>query len=228
VSPSDFQASLRRGSRLLGTLIQIPRAEVALRIGRQGFDWLFLDGEHGGFGPAEVVETLRALEGAPPCLVRVPSQEPRVIEAMVACGAEGLIVPHVDTAAQAAAIVHQVARRCLVVIQAESSAAVANITAIVQVPGVDAVFMGPYDLTASLGIPEQFDHPDFHAALDAIVKACQAVDMPLGVFRMTAPEVFAHEPQGFTLLAVGLDGNLLETGARSLLSELQKGPYSGQ
>lgn len=216
------------GSRLLGTLVQIPHPEVALGIGRQGFDWLFLDGEHGGFGPAEVAETLCALEGTPPCLVRVPSQEAPVLEAVMACGPAGLIVPHVDTAAQAAAIVRQVAGRGLVVVQAESVEAVVHIAEIVQVRGVDAVFVGPYDLSTSLGIPEQFDHPDFQAALDAIVKACQAVQMPLGIFRMTAPEVFAHERQGFTLLAVGLDGNLLEAGARSLLTELQKGSYSGQ
>lgn len=228
MSSSPFQDRLRAGSRLLGTLIQMAHPGVAVQIGRQGFDWLFLDGEHGDFGPEEVTKTLTALAGTTPCLVRVPNQEEAVIEAMVACGPSGIIVPHVDSAAQAAAVVRKVGGRGLVVIQAESREAVAQIRGIVEVRGVDAVLVGPYDLTASLGIPEQFDHPAFREALGAIVEACQGAHMPVGIFRMTPAEVLPHEDQGFTLLAVGLDGRLLEMGARGLLAELRTGPYSGQ
>lgn len=92
---------------------------------------------------------------------------------------------------------------------------------LLRVPGVDAVFVGPYDLTASLGIPGQFDHPDFHAALSAIRDAGRAAAMPLGIFRMTAAEARPHLAQGFTLLAAGIDGALLETGAGALLAELR-------
>ena len=223
-----FQDRLRAGIPLLGTLIQIAHPEVAVHIARQGFDWLFLDGEHGGYGPAEVATTLRALRGAVPCLVRVPSQDGDILDAVAACGAEGLIVPHVDTAAQAEAAVLQVRGRGLVVVQAESQGAVANIGAIARVSGVDAVFVGPYDLTSSLGIPEQFDHPAFHSAIATVVEACLKVRMPLGIFRMTAPEIFAHQAQGFALLATGLDGTILDAGARGLMSELRGRPYSGQ
>lgn len=221
MSQPAFQDRLRAGVRLLGTLVQIPQPEVAVRLARQGFDWLFLDGEHGGYGPAEVAATLRALRGSVPCLVRVPTQEAHVLEAVVACGADGLIVPHVDTAAQAEAAVRQVRGRGLVVVQAESREAVANIGAIVRVPGVAAVFVGPYDLTSSLGIPEQFGHSAFRAALASIAQAGREAGMPLGIFRMTAREILPHEAQGFTLLATGLDGTLLEAGAQSLLKALR-------
>jgi len=218
---SAFHDRLRAGARLLGTLVQIPHPDVALHLARQGFDWLFLDGEHGGYGPAEVVATLRALEGSVPCLVRVPSLEAGVLEAVAACGAEGLILPHVDSAAQAEAAVRQIRGRGLVVVQAESREAAANIRAIARVPGVDAVFVGPYDLTESLGIPGQFDHPAFTTAVNTIVEACRSVRMPLGIFRMTAPEIHTHVPQGFTLLATGLDSTLLEAGAWGVLAELR-------
>jgi 2-keto-3-deoxy-L-rhamnonate aldolase RhmA len=221
MSPRPFRERLQQGERLLGTLVQIPHPDVASCLARQGFDWLFLDGEHGGYGPAEAAVTLRVLEGATPCLLRVPSQEAAVLAAAAACGVAGLIVPHVDTAEQAEHIVQTVRKGGLVVIQAESREAVANIGAIVRVPGVDAVFVGPYDLSASLGIPEQFDHPAFRAALDAISLACLEVRMPMGIFRMTAQEVHTHEAAGFTLLATGLDGTLLEAGARALLAELR-------
>jgi 2-keto-3-deoxy-L-rhamnonate aldolase RhmA len=221
MSRSAFQDRLRTGARLLGTLVQIPHPEVAVVLARQGFDWLFLDGEHGGYGPIEVTATLRALGGSVPCLVRVPALGGDVIEAVAACGAEGLILPHVDTAAQAEAAVRRIRGRGLVVVQAESREAVAAIATIARVPGVDAVLVGPYDLTASLGIPGQFTHPAFLSAVEAIVGTCREAQVPLGIFRMTAPEVRAHESAGFTLLAVGLDGLLLEAGARGLLAELR-------
>jgi 2-dehydro-3-deoxyglucarate aldolase/4-hydroxy-2-oxoheptanedioate aldolase len=221
MSSTAFRDRLRAGQPLLGTLVQIPRPEVARRLAGQGFDWLFLDGEHGGFGPAEASRTLAALAGSVPCLLRVPSQDPDVLDDAARCGAEGLIVPHVDTAAQAEAAVRAVRGRGLVVVQAESREAVTDIGAIVRVPGVAAVFVGPYDLTASLGIPERFDHPDFLAALETVRDACRAAGMPLGIFRMTGAEARPHLAQGFTLLAAGTDGALLEGGAGALLADLR-------
>lgn len=222
MSPSSFRDRLRSGERLLGTLVQIPRPEVAAALARSGFDWLFLDGEHGGFGPAETSRTLASLKGAVPCLLRVPCLDPEVLADAAGVGAEGLIVPHVDNAAQAEAAVKAVRGRGLVVVQAESGAALADIKAIIRVPGVDAVFLGPYDLSASLGIAGQFDHPVFLEAVDRIARACREAAMPLGIFRMTAVEMRTHEAAGFTLLATGLDSTLLETGARALLAELRQ------
>lgn len=221
MSPSAFRDRLHAGERLLGTLVQIPRPEVAARLAGQGFDWLFLDGEHGGFGPAEASRTLAALKGAVPCLLRVPSLDPGRLSEAAALGVEGLIVPHVDTAEQAGAAVRAVQGRALVVVQAESREAVANIGAIARVPGVDAVFVGPYDLTDSLGISGQFSHPAFLDAAASIARTCREASMPLGIFRMTAAEMRPHEAAGFTLLATGLDGTLLEAGARALLAELR-------
>lgn len=221
MSPTPFSDRLRAGERLLGTLVQIPRPEVAVSLARAGFDWLFLDGEHGGFGPAETSRTLAALKGAVPCLLRVPSLDPEVLADAAAIGAEGLIVPHVDTAAQAEAAVRAVKGRGLVVVQAESREALDDIGAIARVPGVDAVFVGPYDLSASLGIFEQFSHPVFLDAVATIARTCREAAMPLGIFRMTAPEMLPHADQGFTLLATGLDSTLLEAGALALLAELR-------
>jgi 2-keto-3-deoxy-L-rhamnonate aldolase RhmA len=220
MTPTPFRDRLRAGERLLGTLVQTPHPEVAMVLARAGFDWLFLDGEHGGFGPAEASRTLAALKGAVPCLLRVPSLDPEGLVDAAALGAEGVIVPRVDTAAQAEAAVRAVRGRGLVVVQAESAGALADIGAIARVAGVDAVFVGPYDLSASLGISGQFGHPAFLAAVDRLARACREAAMPLGIFRMTAAEIRPHEAQGFRLLAVGLDGTLLEAGARSLLEAL--------
>ncbi len=218
---TPFPERLRAGERLLGTLVQIPHPDVALRLARQGFDWLFLDGEHGGYGPAEAARTLTVLRGAVPCLLRVPSLDPAILEAAATCGPEGWILPHVDCAAQAEAAVRCFRGRGLVVVQAESKEALADIGAIARVAGVDAVFVGSYDLSASLGLSEQFQNPAFLAAVGTIARTCRAAGLPLGIFRMTAAELRSHEPEGFTLLAGGLDGTLLEAGARSFLAEWQ-------
>ena len=222
MSPAPFRDRLRAGERLLGTLVQIPRPEVAMTLTRQGFDWLFLDGEHGGFGLPEASRTLAALKGAVPCLLRVPRLDPELLAEAAGCGVAGLIVPHVDAAAQAEAVVQAVKGRCLVVVQAESKEALADIGLIARVPGVAAVFVGPYDLSASLGLSEQFDHPVFLEAVDRIARTCREAAMPLGIFRMTAAEMRTHEAAGFTLLATGLDSTLLEAGARALLAHLRQ------
>jgi len=221
MSPIPFRDRLRSGERLLGTLVQIPRPEVATALVRTGFDWLFLDGEHGGFGPAETSRTLAALKGAVPCLLRVPALDPEVLADAAAVGAEGLIVPHVDSAAQAEAAVKAARGRGLVVVQAESKEALAEIGSIARVPGVDAVFVGPYDLSASLGLSEQFGHPVFLEAVDRIARTCREASMPLGIFRMTAAEMRSHDAAGFTLLATGTDSALLEAGARALITDLR-------
>lgn len=221
MSPVSFADRLCAGERLLGTLVQTPRPEVPVRLAEVGFDWLFLDGEHGGFGPAEASRALAALAGRVPCLLRVPSQDPRVLAEAAGVGAAGLIVPHVDDPGQAAAAVATVRGQGLVVVQAESAEAVRHIGGIARTPGVDAVFVGPYDLTASLGISGQFEHPRFLAALEAIEAGCQAAGMPLGIFRMTGAELRSHLAHGYSLLAAGTDGALLAKAGGDLLRELR-------
>src|SRR5512146_1411437 len=105
MSSTAFRDRLRAGQPLLGTLVQIPRPEVAAALAAQGFDWLFLDGEHGGFGPAEASRALAALKDAVPCLLRVPRLDPEVLAEAAASGVAGLIVPHIDSAGQAEAAV---------------------------------------------------------------------------------------------------------------------------
>ena len=92
-----------------------------------------------------------------------------------------------------------------VVVQAESAAAVQNIDAIVAVPGIEWVLIGPYDLTRSLGIPEQFDAPVFDAAVRTIEKACERAGMPVGIFGMTPERVAPYTARGHRWVVIGID-----------------------
>lgn len=200
-----FAERLRAGVRLLGALVQDPDPALAQRLVGREYEWLFLDGEHGGFGCAQARIVLDRLDGALPCLLRVPALTHDALDAAAACGVEGLIVPHVDTADQARLAVDAVRGRALVVIQAESFDAVQNIEALARVPGVAAVFVGPHDLSASLGIPDQFEQPVFVRAVESVALACRAARMPLGIYRQKLGQVQQYEAQGFTLLAVAAE-----------------------
>jgi 2-keto-3-deoxy-L-rhamnonate aldolase RhmA len=92
-----------------------------------------------------------------------------------------------------------------VVVQAESATAVRNINAIVSVPGIEWVLIGPYDLTKSLGIPEQFDAPTYHEAVLAIERACHRAAVPVGIFGMTPDRVAPYIERGHTWVVVGID-----------------------
>jgi len=165
-------------------------------------------------------------------------------------GAHGIIVPQVNTAEQAASVVRfaryapegargvglaraqgygqrlreyleAANRETAVIVQAEHVRAVENIEAIVRVPGVDAVLLGPYDLSASLGKMGQIDDPVVVAAIRRVTDVCRAAGMPLGYFGVTAAAVQPYVAQGYTLIVAGVDTLYLGNGAKSLLAELR-------
>jgi 2-keto-3-deoxy-L-rhamnonate aldolase RhmA len=110
-----------------------------------------------------------------------------------------------------------------VIVQAEHARAVDDIEAIVRVPGVDAVLVGPYDLSASLGKMGQLDDPVVVAAIRRVTDVCRAAGMPLGYFGVTAAAVAPYAALGYTLIVAGVDTLYLANGAKALLAELREG-----
>jgi 2-keto-3-deoxy-L-rhamnonate aldolase RhmA len=109
----------------------------------------------------------------------------------------------------------------LLSVQAESAQAVRNIENIVQVRGLDAVLVGPYDLSASMGLPGQIDHPDVQAAIQHVAEVCKAAGMPIGIFGLTADAVQPYIEQGFRFIVAGVDTVMLGNSARQLLDQLR-------
>jgi 2-keto-3-deoxy-L-rhamnonate aldolase RhmA len=108
-----------------------------------------------------------------------------------------------------------------VIVQAEHRDAVADIEEIVRVDGVDGVLIGPYDLSASLGLPGAVDHPDVRAAIERVRTACQVVGLPLGIFGLTADAVRPYIDEGFTMIVAGVDTVLLGNAATALVGALR-------
>lgn len=110
-------------------------------------------------------------------------------------------------------------------VQIEHIDAVRNIDAILSVPGIDAVFIGPYDLTASMGITAQFEHPDYLTARATILDACRrhAVAPGIHVVQPDTVQAKARLAEGFHFLAYSLDITMLTTACSEGLAVLRKG-----
>lgn len=110
----------------------------------------------------------------------------------------------------------------LVVIQIESLSGVESIHEILQVPGLDVVFLGPYDLSQSMGILGQVDHPRLRSVMEGVVSACRAAGVAAGVYADT-PEAVSHWARlGVQYIAVGIDTALIYNLARGQVDRLRQ------
>lgn len=248
---APFKARLARGELLFGTLLTFGATEVADLLAGAGFDWLFVDAEHGALDPRDVLLILQAVAGRTPCLVRVPALDGAWIKRVLDAGADGIIVPQVSTAEQAeqavrlahypprggrglgtartnryglglAGQLERAREQTVVVVQAETAEAVRNIEAIARVPDLDAVFVGPFDLSASLGRPGEVQHPEVLAAIGQVAEICRRSRIRSGIFALNAAGLAGRPAEGFTLLAAGVDSALLGGAAGSLLQDLRR------
>lgn len=246
----DFRKRLRGRESLIGTMVTLPVPAIAEILADLGFDWLFVDGEHGPLETREILAILQAVGNRVACLVRVPGSEEAPIKKVLDLGAEGIIVPQVNTVEQAASVVRYaryapagsrgvgLARahgyglrfqeylekandRVAVIVQAEHARAVENIESIVKVEGIDAVLLGPYDLAASLGKMGRIDDPAVIEAIDHVTRTCQAAGIPLGYFGVSAQAVRPYMERGYSLIAAGVDTLMIAGAARHLLEDLR-------
>jgi len=250
---AHLRTRLKNHELLLGTMVTLACPAAAEILSDVGFDWLFIDGEHGPLGTEDLLGILQAADHQTPCIVRVPACDEVAIKKVLDLGASGVIVPQVNTAEEAADVVKysryaplgsrgvglarahgygmrfqeymaQANEQVAVIVQAEHAQAAENIEKIVQVPGVDAVLLGPYDLSASLGHTGQLDHPTVVQAIDHITQVCLEAKMPLGYFGVSAKSVQPLIARGYTLIVAGVDAALLGGSARRLLEDLKSTP----
>ena len=192
-----------------GTVVRSTDRATLEAIVTSGLDWLMLDGEHPSVGVSEMQTMLSVVAGRLPCYARVRTLDSVLIGQALEAGATGVIIPNVDTVVQAEESVRCVrhSRRptARVVVQAESAESVRNITGITAVPGIEWVLIGPYDLSRSMGIAEEFDHPAYQDAISAIEATCRSADLPVGIFGMTPKHVQPFIARGFAWLLTGID-----------------------
>ena len=217
-----------------------------------GFDWLAVDLEHSAITIREAEDLIRVidLKGVVP-LVRLSSNNPEQIKRVMDAGAHGVIVPMVNSARDAEAAVAAVkyppvgkrsfalarAQRygvgfeeylrwqqdhTMVVVQIEHIEAVNNLEEILSVPGVDAYFVGPYDLSGSIGVPGQFDHPDFIQAMKSIRRIATESGKPGGmhIVEPNTVDLVQSIKDGHSFVAYSLDTRILDTVCRDAVRQV--------
>lgn len=244
---------LQQGKPVIGHWLSFPSPAVAELMASFGMDWLLIDTEHGPADYETVENLIRAMKGTDVIpLVRVAGNDPVLIKKALDRGAYGVVIPLVNNAAEAAAAVaackyppegiRGVAgtrascygrdlksyftewnRNVLVIIQVETRQAVENVEEIAAVPGVDVLFIGPYDLSANLGLFQQFDHPRVKSAIDRIRNAAQANGIATGYFTSGPEAALEKVKEGFQFVCAGSDARLLSTAAQETYERIRQG-----
>ena len=231
-------------------MLTIPAPEVAEMIAKCGFDWLFMDGEHSPLSTLDWQRMLQAVAGRAAGIIRVAENSEAAIKKVLDIGADGIIAPQVNNAELARRIVAWckyppagkrgvgLARAqgygldfadyvesanddIAVIVQAEHIDAIDNIDEIVEVEGIDAVFIGPYDLSASMNKMGQVDDPEVVAAIDRVTRACRHKGIALGYFGLDAEAVQPYIDQGYRLICTGVDAGFVTQGAQQVLQQLK-------
>jgi len=245
-----FKTRLQRGEVLLGTLITLGSTEVAEILANVGFDWLWIEMEHAPSGLARVQQLIQATGGLVTCLVRAPWNDLVWIKRILDIGCHGIIIPQIRTATEAREAVsackyppsgtrsvgigraqgygmnlqdyiEHADDRLIIVLQTEHIDAANNIESILDVPGFDAVLIGPYDLSASMGLKGQTAHLDVQQAIGRIKDACSDRQIPIGIFAVDAETARTQIASGSSLIAVGMDTMFLWKSAKQAIGDLR-------
>lgn len=231
----------RRGDPSLGVWVNLPEIHLAETLARTGIDWLCFDLQHGLMDYSDLNRLLPAICGQPVTpLVRVAANTPDQIGKVLDVGAEGVIVPMINSAAEAERAVAACyypplgARSCgpmrsvmvegfeylaqaneqvACVLMIETQEGLDNVDAIAAVEGVDGLFIGPMDLCYGLGLPPgDFGNSRFTEAVAAIVAACHKHDRAVGMFGYTAEMAKESLENGFHFASAGTDISFFRAG----------------
>ena len=227
------------GAPKIGTLLSIDHPAIVEIARLAGFDWLWIDGEHGSFNEISAATACAVNSGGPPAFVRLPDRSPTAIKRFLDIGCDGIILPQVSTTIE----LDEIARAALypprgersigltrahgygsrfaeylgnksyaVVIQIESVHGVESAAALIKHSVVDAVIIGPYDLSSSFGLPGEIDSPPVANAINSVRSLCRLAGKPCGIFAASAEKARTYAQMQFELIAVGIDSTTLLNG----------------
>jgi 2-keto-3-deoxy-L-rhamnonate aldolase RhmA len=246
-----LKSRLARRDVLVGPLVTLSSPEVSELMGQVGFDYLWIETEHAPMDVSQAQMMIQAVGGRCPCVVRVPENAEVWIKKALDVGCDGIVVPQVKSAAEAEAAVKcclyppagrrsvgigrahgygmsfqeyvaAVNDRLAIILQVEHVDGVRNVESIVNTPGIDAVLVGPYDLSGSMDLLGQVDHPRVVEAIREIKRYCDAAGVPAGIFVSDPQAANRYIVDGFTLIALGTDALYLWQSARQALDQVQR------
>ena len=240
----EIRRTLANQQPSVGSWIQIPHPSVAEIMGQAGYDWVAVDMEHGSIAVHQLPDLFRAIElGNTLPLVRLAQGHPKDCKQALDAGAGGIIVPMIESAEQLVAVrdacrwpptgtrgvgfsranlfgkhfeeYREEAQAPLLVAMIEHHRAVASLERILKVDGLDAILIGPYDLSASMGLTAKFEEPSFIAAMDRVRLLCNQFGVACGV-HVVAPDVVELRErlsEGYRFIAYSIDAVFLNSAA---------------
>jgi len=229
----------------VGTLVTLPSPEIAEILCCAGFDWLFVDLEHSALGIKDAQALLQTANPHVECVIRVPLNDEVWIKKSLDIGASGIVVPQIQTAEEATRAVQWckyppegsrsvgIARahgygahfktyvdsaneETAVILQIEHIKAIRNIESIVSIPGIDCLFIGPYDLSASMGKTGLVNDPEVQDAISKLKKCADKANIPTGIFGANPEAVKPYIEEGYTLIVVGIDTMIFGDAAKKI------------
>lgn len=241
----SFRNALNSEQGVFGPFMITGDSALVECAGYAGYDFVLLDMEHGPGGFEQLQNLIRAANVAKIMpVVRVPRGSDIYINRALDVGAGAILIPQIESAAQAAAVVSaakfspagtrgtcrftrsacyganggenyfKAAQNTMVMIQAEGEKAIENIDEILDVDGIDVVFIGPYDLSASLGIIGQIEHPKICNAIRKIVQKAADKGIKLGCFADDAAMARRWRNLGIRFIGYSCDMHIFLEGAR--------------
>lgn len=241
---------MRRGAAPHAGWITLRDPLAAEAIARAGVDLIVLDLQHGTIEAGDVVGLLQATQPFVPALVRVTSVDPAAVNRVLDLGADGVIVPLIESAEDARRVVaaalypptgarslgpvraalrfgpgyrEAVARHATVIAMIETAPALAAVDEIAAVPGLGGMFVGPADLGLALGLGPQVDghDPDYLAARRRVIAAAHARDLPVGLYGRDPAAMRAARADGVDWVVVANDLGVLQEGVRERLAAMR-------
>lgn len=250
--PADFRKRVLAREWLGGTFLNLGSAMTVEIAGLAGFDWVLIDHEHGAGGEDTMLHQLHAVAGTPTFpVVRIAQNEVPRFKRVLDMGALGVMVPFVNTAAEARAAVSAMRypphgirgvakfnrgagfgadfeeyyahahERLVTVIQIETPEAVGNIDAIAAVDGADVLFVGPTDLSYTMGIRDQLESAQFTDTLRKISDAAKRHGKAAGILVHNSALVPKVRDLGYTFTALGSDGGAARAGLLGFVAALK-------
>ena len=248
----ELKARLAAGQVAIGGWLTFQDPSVVEVMTQAGFDWFAIDMEHAPLDRRDAHHLIRMVTSlGVPCLVRLPANDATIAKQVMDSGADGIIVPMVNSADEARRAVSSVkyppdgtrgvglaraqgygssfedymatSRDSVVIVQIEHKDAVVHVDEIVQVAGVDGIFLGPYDLSGSLGAPGAFKTAAYQEAVARVRQAALAAGLPAGlhVVHPSDEAMVQAVHSGFRLIAFSTDFLLLKHACQTGLARVR-------
>lgn len=246
-----FKYAIAAGKLQIGLWCSLCSNIAADIVSDSGFDWLLLDTEHSPNEIPDVLAQLQAVRGgtATP-IVRPAWNDPVLIKRVLDIGTQSLLIPYVQSPEEArravaaaryppagirgvaaasrasrygrvAGYLQNADKEICTLVQVETQTAFDQLEAIAQVEGVDGVFIGPSDLSASFGHVGNPQHPEMQKLLESAVMRLKAIGKPAGILTGNEDEARRYIAWGYTFVAVGADVGLLARGADALAKKFK-------